>query len=100
MLFTSKEICLCRQSFTKLINTVEKKVGFLYVFNGTSDLSPLVFKYQGKNILEWFPNVQFYDYTKVPSRYRLLSKYKNYDLTFSFDGHNWDKCEEIFESRW
>lgn len=71
--------------------------GFAVRLNGTSDLSPLVFKYQGKNILEWFPNVQFYDYTKVPTRYRLLSKYKNYDLTFSFDGHNWDKCEEILK---
>lgn len=70
---------------------------FAVRLNGTSDLSPLVFKYKGKNILEWFPNVQFYDYTKVPTRFRMLRKYKNYDLTFSFDGYNWDKCEEILQ---
>lgn len=70
---------------------------FAVRLNGTSDLSPLVFKYQGKNILEWFPNIMFYDYTKVPTRERLLRKYKNYDVTFSFDGHNWDKCEEYLK---
>lgn len=70
---------------------------FAVRLNGTSDLSPLVFKYKGKNILEWFPNIQFYDYTKVPTRERLLRKYKNYDITFSFDGHNWDKCEEFLK---
>lgn len=65
--------------------------------NGTSDLSPLTFKYKGKNILELFPNVQFYDYTKCISRYNLLKKYKNYDLTFSFDGHNWNECEQVLK---
>lgn len=70
---------------------------FAVRLNGTSDLSPLVFKYQGKNILEWFPNVQFYDYTKVPSRQNLLSRYKNYDITFSFDGHNWEECEKFLK---
>ena len=48
--------------------------------NGTSDLSPELFidPDTGKNILELFPNVQFYDYTKVPSRFNLVNKYKNY----------------------
>ena len=95
-----KQRDLFMQTIIHEINTAMKRaekngMEFSVRLNGTSDLSPLVFKYQGKNILEWFPNVQFYDYTKVPSRYKLLSKYKNYDLTFSFDGHNWDKCEEI-----
>ena len=70
---------------------------FAVRLNGTSDLSPLAFTYQGKNILEWFPNVQFYDYTKVPSRQKLLPRYKNYDLTFSFDGYNWDECEKFLK---
>lgn len=69
--------------------------GFAIRLNGTSDISPLAYKYKGKNILEWFPNVQFYDYTKVPSRFNLLDMYHNYDLTLSFDGHNWDECEKI-----
>lgn len=56
--------------------------------NGTSDLSPEIFKLNGKNILEIFPSVQFYDYTKVFNRIRLTSKYPNYDLTFSYSGEN------------
>jgi hypothetical protein len=56
--------------------------------NGTSDLSPEQFKLNGKTILEIFPEVQFYDYTKVFNRVRLTSKYPNYDLTFSYSGTN------------
>lgn len=47
--------------------------------NGTSDLSPLLFVNEdGKNILELFSDVQFYDYTKVPTRIKLSQKYNNY----------------------
>jgi len=64
--------------------------------NGTSDLSPTLFKdASGKNLLELFPNVMFYDYTKVFSRVNLLERYSNYNLTFSFDGYNWEECEEF-----
>lgn len=56
--------------------------------NGTSDLSPEQFNLDGKNILELFPDVQFYDYTKVFKRIQLSKKYSNYDLTFSFSGTN------------
>lgn len=56
--------------------------------NGTSDLSPEQFHLDGKNILEIFPDVQFYDYTKVFKRIQLAKKYSNYDLTFSFSGNN------------
>lgn len=66
--------------------------------NGTSDLSPEAFVYEGKNILQWFPNVTFYDYTKVPNRVKLLGKYSNYYLTFSYDGHNWDACKNFLEN--
>ena len=65
--------------------------------NGTSDLSPEAFKIGGKNILELFPNVQFYDYTKVHGRIELLGKYSNYDLTFSYNGHNWATCRKFIE---
>lgn len=68
---------------------------FAIRINGTSDLSPEIFKYQGKNILELFPQIQFYDYTKMPNRIKLMQKYKNYDLTFSFNGHNWNECAEF-----
>lgn len=65
--------------------------------NGTSDLSPELFKdpETGKNLLQLFSDVQFYDYTKVAGRVKLLNKYKNYDLTFSFDGYNWHECEKF-----
>ena len=63
--------------------------------NGTSDLSPELFidPDTGKNVLELFPNVQFYDYTKVATRFNLVKKYHNYYLVFSYDGHNEDKCK-------
>ena len=65
--------------------------------NGTSDLSPEIMKLGNKNILELFPDVQFYDYTKVPTRLKLMKFYPNYDLTFSYDGYNWDTCEEFLK---
>lgn len=56
--------------------------------NGTSDLSPEQFHMHGKNILQLFPEVQFYDYTKVYKRIQLTKKYPNYDITFSYSGTN------------
>lgn len=74
--------------------------GFSVRLNGTSDLSPLAFKdpISGKNILELFPDVVFYDYTKVYNRIALMEKYPNYDLTFSYDGYNWDECERFLQN--
>ena len=69
--------------------------GFSVRLNGTSDLSPEDFAYKGKNILEIFPDIQFYDYTKVPSRFGLIEKYSNYDLTFSYNGHNVNTCKKF-----
>ena len=56
--------------------------------NGTSDIKweNIGFYYQGKsynNIMELFPNIQFYDYTKIINRDNLPA---NYDLTFSYSG--------------
>jgi hypothetical protein len=66
--------------------------------NNTSDISPELFYTmidgKKKNILEIFPDVQFYDYTKVYNRIKLTKKYPNYDLTFSFSGYNFDECIE------
>lgn len=59
---------------------------FAVRINCTSDLSPTLFMLNGRNILDIFPNVVFYDYTKVPNRFQLLDKYPNYDLTWSIDG--------------
>lgn len=49
--------------------------------NGTSDINWASVRIDGKNLFELFPDVQFYDYTKVLTR--LKTRYPNYDLTFS-----------------
>lgn len=55
-----------------------EKQGLIPAFrlNGTSDLA-----WEKYGIIEKFPNVQFYDYTKI--RGRKVSHLKNYHLTFS-----------------
>jgi hypothetical protein len=67
--------------------------------NNTSDISPEMFWLEvdgkKKNILEIFPDVQFYDYTKVPKRFELTKKYPNYDLTFSYSGENEKECKTL-----
>ncbi len=70
--------------------------------NNTSDISPTQFYINDngvkKNLLEIFPDVQFYDYTKVSNRVKLMEKYKNYDLTYSFKGYNLDTCLEMLKN--
>ena len=72
--------------------TERKGKEFSVRLNGTSDLNPILFKKDGKNILETFPDVQFYDYTKILNRIEVAKKHPNYDLTFSFTGYNWNDC--------
>jgi hypothetical protein len=57
--------------------------------NGTSDIKWEVvdFWFEGKhynNIFEMFPDLQFYDYTKIANRN--VDHIPNYDLTFSYSG--------------
>jgi len=49
--------------------------------NGTSDIRWEKFKIDGLSLMETFPDVQFYDYTKNPKRFNNLPE--NYSLTFS-----------------
>jgi len=61
----------------------------VFRLNGTSDLAWEKYTINENNLFELFPNVQFYDYTKVLGR--KTSKYKNYHLTFSAaDGNDAD----------
>lgn len=71
-----------------------KKQGFIPLvrLNGTSDIrwENIRFDYEfmhsktrNVTIFEIFPEVQFYDYTKIPNRKDLPA---NYDLTFSYSG--------------
>ena len=93
MSWVVKEIEQAKAKATK------KDMKFSVRLNGTSDLEPTLFKLNGKTLFEIFPDVQFYDYTKVPKRFRLLQTYNNYDLTFSYSGHNWSACEEILDNK-
>jgi hypothetical protein len=70
------------------------KLGYKFSvrLNNTSDISPESFILDGKNILQIFSKTKFYDYTKVYDRIKLLKKYKNYDLTYSFSGTNFQDC--------
>lgn len=86
-----KEISKAQRHATK------NGMGFAVRLNGTSDLNPEEFTLEGKNILEIFPNVQFYDYTKVSTRFQLMGKYDNYDITYSFNGYNWPLCEKFLK---
>ena len=72
------------------------KLGLTPVFrlNGTSDLAWEKYTINDQNIFELFPNVQFYDYTKVLGR--KVSKYSNYHLTFSAaDGNDADVARAV-----
>lgn len=54
--------------------------------NGTSDIPWEKVRYQGENIFESFPALQFYDYTKIVGR--KVAAYSNYHLTFSRSENN------------
>ena len=85
--------------FHQLINDIElaikqsARLGLTPVFrlNGTSDLSFEKYSIMGtgKNIFQLFPQVQFYDYTKILGR--KVAHIDNYHLTFSAaDGNDSD----------
>jgi hypothetical protein len=83
----------------KAIKFAEKQ-GLLPVFrlNGTSDLSweKYTVGSTDMNLFQLFPNVQFYDYTKVLGR--KVSQYFNYHLTFSkADGNDSDVAEALLQ---
>lgn len=84
---------------TRLVREIENaqklwtKKGYEFAvrINGTSDLD--ITNINGLNLLERFPDITFYDYTKNPN---LESKYDNYHITYSYSGeveHQWDRFE-------
>ena len=92
------------KDITKGIKQAER-LGLTPVFrlNGTSDLSWEKYHFDAKfkgytarnvNIFELFPNVQFYDYTKVLGR--KVGHLPNYHLTFSAaDGNDKDVAQAV-----
>ena len=95
----TKEFFADRQAFLNQLTvdiikakTSAEKKGLIPVFrlNGTSDIAWEKYEVaNGKNIFQMFPDVQFYDYTKVNNR--KVSHINNYHLTFSkADGNDMD----------
>jgi hypothetical protein len=71
--------------------------GFTPVFrlNGTSDIRWETVPVGGfKNIMEMFPTVQFYDYTKLQNRRDIPS---NYHLTFSRSEENYSNVDHMMK---
>ena len=88
-----------------LVNDIKKAIRFaerkgltpVFRLNGTSDLSWEKYDVvEGFNIFEMFPQVQFYDYTKVLGR--KVEHIPNYHLTFSkADGNDADVAEALLQ---
>ena len=83
--------------FAKLIPSIRSlirkadKLGLIPLcrLDGTSDIKweNVDFTFEGvhyENIFVMFPDLQFYDYTKIPNR--RVDHIPNYDLTFSYSG--------------
>lgn len=89
-------------SISKLVSLAIKLGLKLCVrLNGSSDISWESIKYDGFTMMEWFPEVQFVDYTKNPNRALrhaagLLPR--NYHLTFSRHEHNRLDCISILQA--
>lgn len=78
-------LSLCADIWT--LQNKAKKLGFTPLVrpNGTSDIPyENLAVVDGLNIFQLFPEVQFYDYTKHPSRNLTGKTCGNYDLTYSF----------------
>lgn len=91
-----------RQFMIDLFDDIRKaikqseKLGLTPVFrlNGTSDIAWEKYTLNEQTVFEAFPNVQFYDYTKILGR--KVSDIKNYHLTFSAaDGNDADVTKAI-----
>ena len=54
--------------------------------NGTTDIRWELIKIGAYNIFDWFPEVQFYDYTKIANR--KCKDIPNYHLTWSYSNAN------------
>jgi hypothetical protein len=63
-----------------------ENIGFYYPEKTGTGFKPVYYR----NIMEIFPDIQFYDYTKLPNREKSINGVQsfpeNYDLTFSYSG--------------
>ena len=63
--------------------------------NGTSDIRWENIIVDGKSVMEWYPDIQFYDYTKILGR--KVKEISNYHLTFSAADGNDKDVEKAIE---
>ena len=76
---------LCVDIWTLREKAQKNNQKLLVRLNGTSDIPwENYIVYKAETIFQLFPDVQFYDYTKHPSRNLQGKTYSNYDLTYSF----------------
>lgn len=73
----------------------KKGMEFAVRLNGTSDIDWSEILVNNKTIFELFPDIQFYDYTKNPNKFKNIAK--NYHLTMSYTGRNWQVCEMLLQ---
>ena len=77
--FQSEAVEMIKRDIAKYEAICERRGFTLLVrLNGTSDI-----RWENYGIIQSFPHVQFYDYSKLPNRKNVPS---NYDLTFSYSG--------------
>jgi len=86
----------------EILLIMAEKIGMTPVvrLNGTSDIRWELFPVHRNgetfhNIFEAFPDIQFYDYTKLPNRVRIPS---NYHLTFSLNESNSSDAKKMLDS--
>lgn len=84
-----------KDEIAKIIKKNEGKAIVTIRLNGTSDIPFEKFKiFEGKNIFEVYPEIQFYDYTKNYLRFDKVLP-SNYHLTFSRSETNHKKALEL-----
>ncbi len=66
-------------------NAIREGLETVVRLNGTSDI-----RWENYGFIGSFPDITFYDYSKISNRKTLLP---NYHLTFSFSGHNLAACK-------
>jgi hypothetical protein len=95
-------LCKLADEITSLVKRAERRGMKPAVrLNGTSDLPWESIRLNGKNIMEHYPNVQFYDYTKNPARawaHAAGQMSGNYHLTFSRSETNEADAREILRA--
>ena len=105
LFFTDRErfMNMLHKEISKKIRRSEKRnMKPCFRLNLTSDIAWESVNHRGKNIMEHFPSVQFYDYTKSSKRTERYLDGKmpsNYQLTFSRSECNGEETEKILKKK-